>query len=160
MRLGKAIGEVMAGSSNWPLYVYGGVGTGKTCAGLCMADHVRGAIYKHFEELTAQMLQASRGQLVYGETGHTAWPAQLWQEIEEAPLVVLDDVGLRERANDYQYDTFMRFLERRANTPYVVIANSDLVGLAEAYDYRIASRLSGATAISCDWPDMRPASRG
>jgi DNA replication protein DnaC len=80
-----------------------------------------------------------------------------WAEIRQrsSSLIVLDDLGLRGRASDAQYDALQKFLLMRQDRPTVITSNLDLDRLAGVYDDRTASRIAAGTVVEIGGPDRR-----
>jgi len=155
--LRQAIRECVAGAAPWPLFVGGPCGTGKTCAALALLDHVPGGQYHTAGGLCELLVRAQQGRLEsYHEgRGGTVWPEHLWRGLAKAPLVVLDELGGRERVSDHHYDAVKRLLDERHGLPLVLLSNHDLAALARLYDDRIASRIGGGTVAALGGPDRR-----
>src|SRR5262245_35047836 len=58
-----AFEALAGGQADWPLFLHGQAGTGKTCAALALADHVQGSEYWTAQELCEQLIEASFGRL-------------------------------------------------------------------------------------------------
>jgi DNA replication protein DnaC len=151
------LGELIEGRSPWPLYLYGGVGAGKTCAGLLLCDHVTDAMYETCEGFEGMMREAATGRAEwYREgVGGLVSEGQLWGLYRRYPLVVLDEIGLREKASDFQYRVLKRLIEERTGMPLVLISNLSLDGLRQIYDERMVSRITCGTVVRLDGPDQR-----
>jgi DNA replication protein DnaC len=87
--------------------------------------------------------------------GHPQPEHEHWAELRERPFVVLDDLGLRGRASDAQYDALQKFLLIQQDKPTVITSNLDLDRLAGVYDDRTASRIAAGTAVEVGGPDKR-----
>lgn len=145
----QAMRSVIA-DCRWPLFLWGRVGCGKTCAALALADRVRGAMYQSIRELHDHILQARDGKL-WREAG----PAEgmilvsewsVWQSVLKAPLVVLDELGLRS-AGDFELEVLKRVLDRREGLPTVCLSNHGLDMVGKLYDSRVKDRLRGGTVV-------------
>ena len=75
--------------------------------------------------------------------------------IERLPLLVLDDVGLREVAEDYHMETLFQTLERREGRPLVCTSNLNPEEIEMSYNVRIRSRLCTGTIYRLSGPDRR-----
>jgi hypothetical protein len=148
--------NLVAGKEPWPLYLHGPSGTGKTCAGLCLIDFAGGDYYT-VADLHDTVIRAQQGRLIYRNLGHagTIWPSGLWGQIAQAPLVVLDELGCRERVSDAHYETVKRCIDARHNKPFVVISNLAIAEVGAVYDDRIFSRLGAGTVLELAGPDRR-----
>lgn len=96
---------------------------------------------------------AYKGHLHY-KSGRPIHAANLWSHLSEAPLVVLDEIGIRE-VKDIHYETVKRLLDDRESRPLVVISNHDLERVQELYDPRIASRLGAGSVVYLAGEDQR-----
>ncbi len=138
----------IAGSSNWPLVLWGEPGTGKTCVGLCVLDEF-GGWYATLEELHQLVLKAGRGEL-FNSAG-TAIPVEgefsVWHYWRTANVTILDELGKRGTTTDAQYETLTRAIDLREGRPSIVISNLSISELEGAYDARVASRLSVGTVV-------------
>lgn len=137
----------------WPLVFTGGVGTGKTCAALCLLDQVKSRQYQTVGSLCEELIAVFDGQREYGQRTDnvTAW----WRRWGEADCVVLDELAARDRVSDFHYDTVKRAIDRRIDMPSVFISNLGLDDISKVYDDRIASRLVAGTLIRFDGDDRR-----
>jgi DNA replication protein DnaC len=78
-----------------------------------------------------------------------------WAELDARSLVVLDDVALRDRVSEAQYEVMQEFLSRRQGRPTVITGNLSIEQVAKVYDDRVASRLAAGTCIEITGEDMR-----
>ena len=78
-----------------------------------------------------------------------------WAAVRSTALVVVDDLGARDRVSDHAYETLKKVLDSREGRPLIALSNARLSELARVYDDRIASRLSAGTLIALDEPDQR-----
>lgn len=139
-------------SSNpaWPLFLWGRIGCGKTCAALALADRVPGTVYQSVRELHDSILQARDGKLwrqgheSEGMVSVSEW--SVWQTVLKAPLVILDELGLR-NAGDFELEVLKRVLDRRDGLPTVCLSNHGLDTIGKLYDARVKDRLRGGTVI-------------
>lgn len=146
--------ELSRGEKPWPLTLSGAPGLGKTCAGLLLLDYA-GGLYFTACTLADTVLQAAKGQLLTPRERRVIGETMLWHEIGQAALVVLDDLGARERVGDWQYQQVKRLLDDREGMPLVILTNLDLETLDKLYDERITSRLAGGTYLRLEGVDRR-----
>ncbi len=146
-KLVAVLRDLAVGKRPWPLLIHGAPGTGKTCAGLCLADVVETASYYTVEEVC---------DAVMGRGGTDV--ADLWRKIETKALVVLDELGTRERVGDLEYSSVKRVLDVRETKHHrclVAISNVPPDALVELYDRRVYSRLTCGTVYHLAGPDRR-----
>lgn len=151
--LREAIRRLIAGEAPWPLLILGPAGTGKSCAGLALLDHSRGFYYTA-ADLAGELIRSMHGRL-NSQSGRAIHPESLWEELEKAQLVVLDEVGSSAKVSEFHYETVKKLLDRREGLPLVCISNLSLDRLAEVYDDRVASRLAAGTVITLTGRDRR-----
>lgn len=133
--------RLAAGEAKWPLYLHGLPGRGKTRAVLAYCDHVMQSWYCTVDRL-ADMIIDHRAP---------------WQRMEEFSLAVLDEIGVRQRVTDLDYQAVQRFADARekALLPVIYVSNLTAAELPAAYDDRIASRLLCGTWYELTGPDRR-----
>ncbi len=151
--LRSALRGLVKGELPWPLFLFGPPGTGKTCAGLSLLDY-SGGMYWTPATLSEDLILASKGMLHYA-SGRPIQQKALWKEIDERPLVVLDELATRAKVSDWMYDSIKRLIDGREGKPFVAISNMDLDQIAQLYDDRIASRLSAGTVFRAAGEDQR-----
>ena len=138
--------QLVTGHAKWPLYLYGAPGRGKTCAALALLDHVQHGIYTTVSDLVAKAATVmNRGP---GVAWHLAEPGK-------CQLMVLDELGTREKVGDFHYETVQRAIDIRQGAPLVLISNLNLETLARVYDARIASRAGAGTVVELKGRDRR-----
>ncbi len=152
-----AIRGLLLGTNKWPLFVHGAAGTGKTRAALCLLDYCETSVYRTVGELCDTLIQAQQGRLEWYHDGHggKTWPENIWKAIRMAAVVVLDEIGTRERVSDFTYDTVKRVIDEREGKPLVCCSNMDLPKIERLYDDRIASRLAAGIVIHLVGADRR-----
>lgn len=144
------------GRLRWPLTVLGGVGTGKTCAALCLLDHTRSNRYATLAGLGDDLIRADRGELWHsGPNGAKISAGEIWRAWERVELVVLDEIGTRSKATDFQYETLKRAIDAREGRPAVFVSNLGLNAIRSLYDDRIASRLAAGEVVELQSADRR-----
>lgn len=128
------------GNADWPLLLYGGVGTGKTCGALALCDYCDDTVY------------ATADRLADG-----IWPDDqcLWRRLREAALVVIDELGTREKVNDRQYTAVKQAADARDMRPTIWISNLTPEQLVQAYDDRVVSRIARGTVLELEGDDQR-----
>lgn len=148
--------RLVAGEAPWPLFVSAPAGVGKTCAALCLLDHA-GGLYYTATGLASAVIEAQQGRLTWREEARngTLFPEALWRWLAREPLVVLDELGSRDRVSDHHYECVKRLLDERHGKPLVVLSNLDLARVGQLYDDRVASRLAAGTVIRLEGRDRR-----
>lgn len=145
----------------WPAFFCGGVGSGKTCAALCLCDAaLGGATYYTTADLVDRIHQASYGELREDDglnfRARRVRPHDVWHEWGLRALAVLDELGTR-TPTDSQRDVIQAAIDKREGRPLVVISNLRLPELAEVCGDRIASRLAAGTVLDFGDDDRRVA---
>lgn len=143
---------------NWPLVLTGPAGSGKTCAGLCLLDW--SCDMTHFYECWELCDLWNRVTVGTAETGgihsRKLWRGELISDLREANIVMLDELGARDKVSDAHYECVKILIDSRVNAPLVVSTNLTLAEISRLYDDRIASRLGCGTIIDFEGqPDRR-----
>lgn len=153
--------ELVAGRAPWPLFLHGPPGTGKTCAALALADHLREweCRYVTAADLTARVMATFGTRDAYDWT-----PFGRFRDAgvnPDAPsgktgalLVVLDELGTRE-VKDTHYECVQRVIDLREGLPLILVSNHDADRIARVYDERIASRCQAGTVVELAGRDRR-----
>jgi DNA replication protein DnaC len=153
-QLRKTIGACVEGRAKWPLVVFGPAGVGKTSAALCLLDHSSGFYYTA-STLAEELIRAQQGLLLTPELRRQVSPTELWKEIREAQVCVLDELCAREKVSDHHYECVKRMIDERYGRPLVVCSNLKIDQIGLLYDDRVASRLAGGTVLTLDGKDRR-----
>ncbi len=137
--------DLSNGASDWPLYIYGETGRGKTSAALALADFCELSFFATLEGLTNSVMDRSID----------------WELIGWADLAILDEIGAREKAGDLSYSTIYNFWERRERREQrtIYIGNLSPEKLQSVFDDRIASRLTFGTVVELTGRDRRTAGK-
>ncbi len=136
--------KLVAGQAEWPLYLYGAPGRGKTSAALALADVVETASYATCEGLADATMADEAGTL--------------WARIQTKHLAILDELGARERVTDLGYSVVKRFCDLReqfAGRVAIYIGNVQPEAIPRIYDDRIASRVLCGICYHLDGGDRR-----
>jgi hypothetical protein len=165
------IRDLVAGLVDWPFFLSGSTGTGKTCAALCVADRVYGSIFYGFTQLLRDFEWSRTGiavtrwrseptdgdykNLRYRRVSDSMNAREFWDYLVKAPLLVIDDIATRSKYTDPQYDYLHDMLDARQCKPLIVTSNVKLAKLAEVFDSRIVSRLAAGTYFHLEGKDRR-----
>jgi len=149
--------DVCRGLSPWPTTIYGEPGTGKTCAGLVVADHVSDAKWFSWDDFVRKCNTATMGKLrvPYGTEDRLADWDFWWDWLDRASLLVLDDVGCRGTVSDATYEVMKTVLDRREGRGLIFTTNLVLTKLGELFDARVEDRLTAGTLINATGESMR-----
>lgn len=154
--LADCIAELVAGRLEWPLYLYGPVGTGKTCAALLLCDAVGGGcLYYSVDDAAEQRIAAMKGLLYCDATGSRIHPHQWRARWRGAALGIVDELGIRSEPSAYEYEVVKLLIDTRKGKPLLLIANHPPDRLASLYDQRLASRVSEGTVFELGGSDRR-----
>ena len=149
------LNQICRAALNWPLTLTGGVGTGKTCAMLCLCDGIPGSIYKTMDQFIEDLAVAARGDLYDNDSGAKVSVPRYWAEWHSAPFVVLDEIGARTNVSDHYCSTLLRAINERQGAPAAFISNLDIASIDSIIDARIASRLASGTVTDTGTVDRR-----
>jgi len=141
----------------FPLYVFGGVGTGKTCAAAVMFGAFRSPLWFRADDLLMSMsFGRSEGIRVAQGRNTTSLKWSAFVALIESPRhqLILDDLGVRKPTEAMQASLFDLF-EWRAGLPFLITSNKSPEELAGLYDDRIRSRILAGTICPVDGPDRR-----
>lgn len=136
------------GDEPWPLFLFGDVGAGKTCAGLAIGDMAHEAVsyYCGVPELCDLLIEARQGRR-HWSTGYKRTVLDVWKGWENAGVTILDELGARDNVSDHHHETVKRAIDSREGKPSVCISNLSIKDLTSIYDDRIASRLASGTVF-------------
>jgi len=154
-KLRAALRSCCDGMEPWPLFVFGPVGTGKTCAGL-RAFRCYGGWFVTLSALCELFNEAREHRLRYS-SGAERTTADLRAAIKLSHILVVDEAGKREKPSPHRYDVLDDLVNARweHNPPLIVISNMEPSVLATQYDDRIVSRLTRGTVVELTGPDRR-----
>lgn len=138
--------DLAAGKEEWPLFLHGAAGIGKSMAALALADFVAFSWYSTHEQLCDELMAANRNSLAYD-----------WDSVGWADLAIMDEIGAREKVNDLHYTSLLGFWERRErrNQRTIYISNCSPEEIKKIFDDRIYSRLMFGTVIELEDIDRR-----
>jgi len=130
--------------SEWPLYIYGKPGTGKTCiAALIYGAYRRRPIWRRADELLIEI-----------GTSRTDGYAALKEKLHRSPCVFMDDLGVRQ-PTEAMTQAMFDLMELRARKPLIIISNHTPGALSKIYDERIVSRITAGTTLEIGGRDQR-----
>lgn len=153
--LGYAFRDLVAGIASWPLYLWGGPGTGKTCGVLALCDHVARPLYITTSDLTTVLIRSYKeGPRVWDDFGPFD-DGDSGKPMTGSHLVVLDELGTRMTVSDTHYEAVHKLLDMRDAHPMIIVSNHPLDTIASIYDARIASRCVAGTVLELKGPDRR-----
>lgn len=151
-KLAAAFRGLIRGELDWPLFIQGGTGTGKTCGALCMIDYYGGA-FVEVRELRRQAWESERGTLE-GSDGYIIRPSYFWHLWSVQPLTVLDEMGTRAESA-FGYEVVLDSAKQRQDKPAIYISNLTGNELGELYDDRVMSRIGCGTVVTLKGDDRR-----
>lgn len=155
---------LVRGQERWPLFLHGKAGTGKTCAALALLDHLWPwqQAYATTVDLTSAVMASydkNRPDFDWQQFG----PYRILNDSREdtpsdkrgAALMVLDELGMRDKVTDTHYECVKRVLDMRRGQPLILVSNHGLKEIETLYDGRIASRCAAGTVVELRGRDRR-----
>lgn len=143
----------------WPLYVFGQQGRGKTClAALLYQVWPARAVWFDVSDLLSQVKTCRRDGSVdiAGPDGRIfeLSEAAMFDRLTNAGLLVLDDLGCR-TPTDVDIEILTRAVNARAGKPLIVTSNLKPDELNAAFGARLASRLLAGLPLCLTGSDRR-----
>ncbi len=137
------------GNAPWPLFLWGPVRKGKTCAILAMIDAIAcGVIYKREEVFARELNAAMAGELTHCDISDTKkTEQQFWKEWTGQKLAVMDELGVRNDVSEPRKAAIGLAVDKRIERPTIYISNHPIDGLGRRYGSRIIERLREGTVF-------------
>jgi hypothetical protein len=150
-----------------PIYIFGDVGTGKTCGAACVYRAWRGtAVWYETGRIISDVLHcrsSDSGTVLrtpeapdnacYGGSFEES-EASILRKMRDASLVVFNDVGIR-RPSEAALEIFLQMLDLRIGKMTIATSNLAPEDLAALFDERVASRLFRGQTIHVVGDDRR-----
>lgn len=157
----EKMAAVATGKQPWPLYFFGPPGRGKTMAALCLLDRCYlPYVYHTTKSLRDLLIVAMQGRETE-DYPYGIHENDVWRSIQQANIVVLDELGISQNVSDHHYDTVVSVLDAREFKPLIIISNIAPDELRRVYDDRVYSRACcGAIVDFSGYPDRRIAQHG
>lgn len=140
--------SLIRGESDWPLFISGEAGRGKTCAALTLADYVpesRRTHYSTLSELAREWQDTQIDAKLYRSK------IEQWQLFD---LTIVDEIGVRS-PTEYQFELLLSLFDARLHRPTIWISNLLPDGIESTFDSRAFSRLCSGTVLLIDGDDRR-----
>ena len=163
--LQKTLIKVIA-EDNFPLYLFGDQGRGKTCASACLyasfpVSHHKIPRWFRTSRIIRdiQSCRTNPKRTVLWYVGADRTPVylgekQIVEKVRDSPIVFFDDVGIRD-ASESVCEIFLELLDARAGRKTVFTGNNPPDELSKIYDGRIASRILSGSCICLKGKDRR-----
>ena len=138
LRYAKHFDEMMA--KNQGLLFYGGVGTGKTFAAACIANHLL--------SLRVPVVMTSFVKLLETMQGFSEDDGALIARLNRAKLLIIDDLGT-ELSNSFTTSQLFLCLNERIlrQKSTIISTNLNMNQVADIYSERVLSRISNSYTI-------------
>lgn len=160
----QAIREAFA-AGQFPVFIFGPVGCGKTCAAACVyrswrvSENRIGTVrWRRCDTLLDEILKArfSDGVAVETPGGDMVKMTEsgLFGMFSTADMAVLDDIGTS-RLNEERYPALLRLLDSRVGKPTIITSNKSPRELEAVCDYRIVSRVTAGMTLKVAGDDRR-----
>jgi DNA replication protein DnaC len=166
----KLFRRLLAGELEWPLYLFGEPGVGKSFAAALLYQRWpqdQRVAWWLMPEFTARIVEcrkigyslATVNGMQYERTEST-W----WRLLAQQDLAVFDDVGIAPTDRDgwhsqMCFEVAFQVSDKRAKRPTVYTSNVKPSELKGIYDARIASRMLSGTVLEMVGDDRRAAGR-
>lgn len=157
-----------AAQGEWPIYLFGLTGIGKTCAAAavfrswlarsCRKNPPTFPLWTTFPEFCDRLAQIRKNGSIMVEHPSGQWweccETDWWKRWARTDLCVIDEIGTRSD-NDVRAEALWRLLDQRAGLPTIYTGNLDEAGIVQVFDERILSRLCNGTMIELVGGDRR-----
>lgn len=166
--LRDCIKRAKEGELAWPWWIYGQPGNGKTSACLFLTDHVPRSWFWSFDDFCSDAQTARFDGLVVEAPGRQTdegWREPFsrtrfdyrgfWSWVSRFEMVVIDDVGLRERYAPYQMEVMKSLLDKRHGRATVFTSNTPAESVQTMFDPAIFDRIRAGTVTEVLGKSMR-----
>ena len=138
--------QLCRAKEDWPLYLWGDIGSGKTLASLALCDYCQFADHITIENLCSNIMDRDRDRDEMARI-----------QAAKSKLIVLDEIGARRKTGDLEYSAVIKTLDAQATKGFGLIcisniAPKDLYGM---FDQRLVSRLVAGTVFNLAGGDRR-----
>lgn len=151
----KQIAALLAVGAS-PLYLYGPVGTGKSCAAAAIYRHWPKGEWTDYTNPFFIVASQMTAKIAHADYSGSDGKWKHYKRCREANLLVVDDIGRRKLTDD-QAEILLTIVEERRQNPTIYTSNFRPDELAEKLgDDRLASRiLRGMNVVEFTGPDRR-----
>ncbi len=131
-------------SNEWPVYLWGSVGTGKSflaAQAFCMFKG--SAKFDRYCDLISDAIDLEKhGEINRWKAGQSCeiTKSSFWRVVETCGLLVIDEIGTG-TPSEWRNELFWRLLEGRTNKPLIMTGNINPAELKTQFDLRIQSRI-------------------
>lgn len=146
-------------SRQWPIYLFGAVGRGKSFAAAYVFSHWTGdALMLRYCDLINSSIRAEKEGTVsrIASDGSVVdfSPGQWWRWLRDVSLLVVDEIGTG-MSHEWREEMLWKLLEERKGRPLLLTSNLTLKGVLEQFGDRIQSRLLEGSLIELAGRDRR-----
>lgn len=150
--------RIHASKGEWPLYLKGEVGRGKSYTAAAVYRRWTGtAVWMNFFDFCDRAMRLAKdGELSMYVNGTAVEYTRenWWRGIVSVGLVVIDEIGSG-KSHEWRNEALWNLLEKRKGRPLILTGNIDLDGLGEKFDERIQSRIAAGAPVTFQGRDMR-----
>jgi DNA replication protein DnaC len=141
----KVLNDLLAGRADWPLYLWGDTGRGKTSAALCVVNMVADSYYCTLEDVTDVVFSPD------------AW---FWRDGAKRLLLVVDEIGQRGKPpSEYEHMAMERLADLRQFEPTIWLSNfspeEECNEVLARYGDRVYSRICSGSVVHHGGEDRR-----
>lgn len=163
----KPLRQILASAvanNQWPIYLHGIQGCGKTSAAACMyrsfAGNARWILLEEFVRQILRCRQEGRVEIFSPVTGESYWrtESQWMRLVSQAQLLCIDDIGLRQ-PTEAAYEVVFNLINSRHGKRTIYTSNLTPEAFTRVYGKRIASRVLSGMVIESIGVDLRERTR-
>ena len=151
--------EAVKESKEWPIYLCGNVGVGKTCVAADLYSRWPGSAkwmrFSQFCDRTAQLQRDGEATFYEEDRCFEYTRESWWDSIGRTGLYVIDDVGVGMPGDIDRTEALWNLLEARTRKPVILTSNLHPDKLFEHYDQRVVSRIFAGTRLFLHGKDQR-----
>lgn len=144
--------------NEWPVYLWGSVGTGKSYLAAQAFSMFKGsAKFERFCDLISDAIDLEKhGEINRWKAGQSCeiTKASFWRVVETCGMLVIDEIGTG-TASEWRNELFWRVLEVRVNKPLIMTGNINPTELKTQFDLRIQSRFFKGQCYEVTGRDQR-----
>jgi DNA replication protein DnaC len=132
---------LVTGRADWPLYLWGDTGRGKTSAALCLVNAVADSYFCTLEEVASLAFSPE------------SW---FWRDGAKRLLLIVDEIGLRDKQpTEYEHVGMERLADLRQFEPTLWLSNLSPEAVLARYGDRVYSRICSGSVVHHGGGDRR-----